>query len=418
LVDIIRPEGQRLRRNHFVPYIAIAVALLVASVYGFLRLKPAGPTLDRSEILIDTVKRGEMLRQVRGLGTLVPETVVMISAATDARVDHRNVLPGTLVTKNTVILELSNQELQQAALDARYRLREAEADYKLKKAQLRNELLAQQAKTAAAKYQYHSAEMERQKNEKLWALGLIPEFVSKTSAEQADELRGEYELAEKQVETFAGSVDVQLAAQRAKIDQQQALFALKTSQMNQLRVKPGIDGMLQELPVEVGQKVTAGTILARVAQPSQLKAELKIVETLSKDLRAGQLASIDTHNGVVTGHLTHVDPTVKNGSVTVDVSLDGVLPPGLRADLSIEGTIEVERLENVLYVARPVRAEANSTAQLFKVSKNGNDAVRVEVALGRMSTNTIEVLRGLNSGDSVVISDMSNWSTFERIRLR
>jgi HlyD family secretion protein len=381
-------------------------------------LKPAAPTVDKGVVWTDTVKRGSMLREVRGLGTLVPETIRLIPAATDGQVEERYLLPGVPVKANTAILLLQNPELQQAALDAEYQQKGAEAELNNLKAQLQNLLMDQTAKAAGVRSEFHQAQIQADTNEELFKLGLISDVVMKTSKVKAEELAKQNDIAERQVTTFASSMEPQLAVQQSKVDELRALSNLKRSQVAELRVTPGIDGVLQELDVEVGQKVTMGTVLARVAQPTHLKAQLKIAETQAKDVQIGQKASIDTHNGIISGHVTRIDPAVVNGTVTVDCSLEGTLPEGARPDLSVEGTIEIERLTNVIYVGRPVHGEADSTVGLFKVSADGSEATRVQVALGKTSVNTVEIKKGLQVGDTVILSDMSQWDNYDRIQLK
>jgi HlyD family secretion protein len=358
-----------------------------------------------------------MLREVRGLGTLVPETIRLIPAITDGTVETRYLLPGTLVKANTVILDMRNPELQQTALDAEYQLRGAEASLNNMKAQLENQLMDKRAQAAAIRSAFHTAALQKANNEKLYSLGLVADVVVKTSEVQAEELEKQNEIAEKQVQTFSDSIATQIAVQQANVDEKRAMYDLKKSQVDQLKVRPGIDGVLQDLTVEVGQKVTQGTVLARVAQPTHLKAALKIAETQAKDIQIGQKASVDTHNGIIAGHVMRIDPAVVNGTVTVDVALDGELPTGARPDLSVEGTVEIERLTDVLYVGRPVHGEANSTVGLFKVI-DGADAARVQVELGRTSVNTVEIKKGLQVGDTVILSDMSAWDNFDRVQLK
>jgi HlyD family secretion protein len=417
-VDIARPEAKRQKRIRRTIYIAAAVVLIPLVTYALSRLKPAAPSVDRATVWTDTVKRGPMLREVRGLGTLVPETIRLIPAITDGTVETRYLLPGTLVKANTVILDMRNPELQQGALDAEYQLRGAEAGLNNTKAQLENQLMDKRAQAASIRSAYHTAALQKDNNEKLFALGLVADFIVKTSAVQAEELEKQNDIAEKQVETFANSIAAQLAVQQANVDEKRAMYDLKKSQMDQLHIRPGIDGVLQELDVEVGQKVTQGTVLARVAQPTHLKAALKIAETQAKDIQIGQKASVDTHNGVIEGHVMRIDPAVQNGTVTVDVALDGALPPGARPDLSVEGTVEIERLTDVLFVGRPVHGEANSTVGLFKLVDGGSDAARIQVELGRTSVNTVEIRKGLQVGDTVVLSDMSAWDNFDRVQLK
>jgi HlyD family secretion protein len=399
-------------------YVLAALILIPLVTYALHTLKPAAPTVDKGVVWTDTVKRGSMLREVRGLGTLVPETIRLIPAATDGQVEERYLLPGVPVKANTAILLLQNPELQQAALDTEYQQKGAEAELKNLKAQLQNLLMDQTAKAAGVRSEFHQAQIQADTNEELFKLGLISDVVMKTSKVKAEELAKQNDIAEKQVTTFASSMEPQIAVQQSKVDELRALSDLKRSQVAQLRVTPGIDGVLQELDVEVGQKVTMGTVLARVAQPTHLKAQLKIAETQAKDVQIGQKASIDTHNGIISGHVTRIDPAVVNGTVTVDCSLEGTLPEGARPDLSVEGTVEIERLTDVMYVGRPVHGEADSTVGLFKVTADGSEATRVQVALGKTSVNTVEIKKGLQVGDTVILSDMSQWDNYDRIQLK
>lgn len=417
-MDIVRPEVKRKKKMRRIMYIAVAVVLIPLVTYALSRLKPAAPSVDSGTIWTGTVKRGPMLREVRGLGTLVPETIRLIPAATDGQVQRRYLLPGTPVQANTVIFDLVNPQLQQEELDAEYQLKGAEAAYDQTKAQLQNQLMDKRTLAASVSSQYRTAEMVKQTKEQLGANGLAPELDVKTAQVQAEELAKENDLAQKEVETFQNSIAAQLAVQQATVDEKRAMYQLKKTQMDELHIRPGIDGMLQELDVEVGQKVTMGTVLARVAQPSHLKAQLKIAETQAKDVLIGQQASVDTHNGIIPGHVTRIDPAVVNGTVTVDVGLDGPLPPGARPDLSVEGTVEIERLADVLFVERPVHGEANSTVGLFKLTDDGKEATRVQVALGRSSVNTVEILKGLQVGDKVILSDMSAWDNYDRVELK
>jgi HlyD family secretion protein len=417
-VDIVRPEIKRKKKMRRIMYIVAAVVLIPLVTYALSRLKPAAPSVDSGTIWTGTVKRGPMLREVRGLGTLVPETIRLIPAATDGQVQRRYLLPGTPVKANTVIFDLVNPQLQQEELDAEYQLRGAQAAYDQTKAQLENQLMDKRTLAASVSSQYRTAEMVKQTKEQLGANGLAPELDVKTAQVQAEELAKENDLAQKEVETFQNSIAAQLAVQEATVNEKRAMYELKKTQMDQLHIRPGIDGMLQELDVEVGQKVTMGTVLARVAQPSHLKAQLKIAETQAKDVLIGQQASVDTHNGIISGHVTRIDPAVVNGTVTVDVGLDGPLPAGARPDLSVEGTVEIERLTDVLYVERPVHGEANSTVGLFEVVDDGKEATRVQVQLGRSSVNTVEILKGLEVGDKVILSDMSAWDNYDRVQLK
>jgi HlyD family secretion protein len=417
-VDIARPEAKRKKKIRRTIYIAAAVVLIPLVTYALSKLKPAAPTVDSATVWTDTVKRGPMLREVRGLGTLVPETVRLIPAATDGQVVQRNLLPGTPLKADTVILEMSNPELQQAALDAEYQMKGAEANLEQTKALLQNQLMDKRTQAASLSSAYHTAVLDRDTNKQLADNGLVSDLIYKKSQVVAEELAKQDELAQKEVETFSNSIASQVAVQQASLDEKRAMYNLKKSQLDQLKIRPGIDGVLQELDVEVGQKVTQGTVLARVAQPTHLKAQLKIAETQAKDITIGQKASVDTHNGIIAGHVMRIDPAVVNGTVTVDVALDGELPQGARPDLSVEGTIELERLADVLYVGRPVHGEANSTVGLFKVVDDGGAAVRVQVQLGRTSVNTVEIVKGLQIGDKVILSDMSAWDNYDRVQLK
>jgi HlyD family secretion protein len=417
-VDIARPEAKRKKKIRRTIYIAAAVVLIPLVTYALSKLKPAAPTVDTATVWTDTVKRGPMLREVRGLGTLVPETIRLIPAATDGQVVQRNLLPGTPLKADTVILEMSNPELQQTALDAEYQMKGAEANLEQTKALLQNQLMDKRTQAASISSAYHTAVLDKDTNQQLAANGLVSDLIYKKSQVVAEELAKQDELAQKEVDTFSNSIASQIAVQQATVDEKRAMYNLKKSQLDQLKIRPGIDGVLQELDVEVGQKVTQGTVLARVAQPTHLKAQLKIAETQAKDITIGQKASVDTHNGIIAGHVMRIDPAVVNGTVTVDVALDGELPQGARPDLSVEGTIELERLADVLYVGRPVHGEANSTVGLFKVVDDGGAAVRVQVQLGRTSVNTVEIVKGLQIGDKVILSDMSAWDNYDRVQLK
>lgn len=417
-MDIARPEAKRKKRIRLSIYVGAALLLAVAVTAALARLKPAAPSVDRSTIWTDTVKRGPMLRDVRGLGTLVPETVWVIPAATDGRVEKRYLLPGTPTKANTVILDLSNPQLQQEALDAQYQLKGAEASYEQTKAQLQNQLMDKRTQAAAISSQYRTAEMEKESFERLGKLGLKADLDVRTAEVQAEELAKQNDLAQQEVQTFENSISAQLAVQQANIDQKRALWELKRAQVEQLHVRAGVDGVLQELDVDIGQRVTQGTPLAKVSQPTQLKAALQIAETQAKDIQIGQKASIDTHNGIIPGHVMRIDPSVANGTRTVDVKLDGPLPPGAVPDLSVEGTVEIERLTDVLYVGRPVHGDANSTIGLFKLVEGGSEAVRIPVEIGSESVNTVEIRKGLSVGDSVILSDMSPWDNYDRVELK
>ncbi len=417
-MDIARPDVKRKKNVRRIVYGALALVLIPLVTLALSRLKPAAPSVDRATVWTDTVKRGPMLREVRGLGTLVPETIVLIPAATDGRIEQRYILPGTPVKATTPILKLSNPELQQTTVDAEFQLKGAEAQYNSLKAQLQNQLMDLRTRAAGVSSDYQQAKLNAERQAELFKQRVGAEIDFKLAEVRASELAKQNDIAEKEVDTFANSIEAQLSVQQSRVEQQKALYELKKSQLDQLEIRPGIDGMLQELDVEVGQKVTQGTVLARVAQPTHLKAQLRIAETQAKDIEIGQKASVDTHNGVIAGKVMRIDPAVQNGTVTVDVSLEGPLPQGARPDLSVEGTIEIERLTDVLYVGRPVHGEANSTVGLFKLTDGGQEASRVQVTLGRTSVNTVEIVKGLQIGDQVILSDMSAWDNFDRVQLK
>lgn len=417
-MDIARPEIKRRKMIRRYVYAGVAVVAVVLVTAALARLKPAAPSVDRSTIWTDTVKRGSMLREVRGLGTLVPETIQVVPAVSAGRVEKRFVLPGTALKASTVILQLTNPQLQQETLDAEYQLKGAQATLEQTKATLQNQLMDKRTSAASISSQYRTAEMTKTYYEQLGKLGLKSELDVKTEEVQAEELAKEDKLAQEEVTTFENSIPAQLAVQQANVDQKRALYGLKKSQLDNLNVRAGIDGVLQELDVDVGQQVTEGAVLAKVAQPTQLKASLQIAETQAKDIALGQKASIDTHNGIIPGHVMRIDPAVVNGTRTVDVKLDGALPPGAVPDLSVEGTIEIERLADVLYVGRPVHGDPDTTVGLFKLTDGGNQAERVPVQLGRASVNTIEILKGLQVGDQVILSDMSAYDNDDRVELK
>ena len=416
-MDIPRPDVARKRRLRRVMYGVAGIILVPLITWGLSTLKPAAPTVEKATVWTDTVKRGPMLIQVRGLGTLVPEEILWIPATTDGRVVRRFVLPGSPVTADTVVLELTNPELEQLALDAEWQLRAAQAQLNSLKAQLESQLLDQKAAAATVQSEYQQAKLNAEKDEELAKLGLGASLNVKLSKAKAEALTTRNAIEQQRLQVSSDSVKAQLDAQKARVEQLRALYELKRTQLDSLRVRAGAEGVLQELPVEVGQRVTAGTILAKVAQPTRLKAQLKIPETQAKDVQIGQVASIDTRNGIIPGSVMRVDPAVQNGTVTVDVKLEGALPKGARPDLSVDGTIEIERLRDVLYVGRPAFGQPNSTVGIFKLETGGKEATRVQVKLGRSSVNTIEILSGLQVGDQVILSDMSAWDAFNRIRL-
>lgn len=419
-MDIQRPAAVAQQKKRKRILVGVAAVLAVAGVSVVLaRLKPAAPTVERSTVWIDTVKRGAMLRQVRGLGTLVPvdEARRWLPSATQGRVERIILRPGAQVTPDTVILELADPQLQQQKLEAENQLRAAEADLASLKARLDTERLNQKSAAATVESDYEQARLEREVNEDLAKDGLVSNLVLKQSTVRAESLRTRANLEKERVAVAEESVRAQLLAQQARVDQLRTLYTLRAQQVDQLRVRAGMSGVLEQVPVEVGQQVAPGTNVARVADPNRLKAELRIAETQARDLAIGQVASVDTRNGIIPGKVVRIDPAAQNGTVTVDVELTGELPRGARPDLSVDGTVELERLDNVLYVGRPAFGQENSAVGLFRLDASG-EAARTQVQLGRSSVNTIEIKGGAKEGDQLVLSDMSAWDAFDRVRLR
>jgi HlyD family secretion protein len=417
-MDIPRKSQARKR---LVRRILLGVLLLgsVAGISWYLqRLQPAAPSVDRATVWIDTVKRGEMIRQVRGIGTLVPLEIRWLPAITDGRVEQKLALPGAHVNPDTVLLVLSNPQLELETLNAEWDWKAAESAYTDLKVKLDNQQLAQEAEAARIRSDHSQASLRAEADENLAKLGLIPDLTLKLDKVTAQELGNRLEIEKRRLEANKDSIKAQLEVQRVKVEQLKAVYELKKSQFGQLRVRAGVSGVLQLLPVEVGQRVTPGTNLARVADPTKLKAELKIPETQAKDIQIGQSASVDTRNGIIPARVIRVDPSVINGTRTVDVALLGELPKGAVPDLSVDGTIELERLTDVVYVGRPVQGQPESLITLFKLDPRSDEAVRVQVKLGRSSVNAIEIRDGLKPGDQVILSDMSAQDSFNRIRLR
>ena len=395
-----------------------AVLLIGGVTYGLSRLRPAAPTVDRATVWSDEVKRGPMLRELRGIGTLVPEDIQWIPAQTEAQVDRIVLRPGAIVKSDSIILELSNLTLKRDVLDAEYQLKAAEADYANLKVQVNSELLNQRAAEAGVRSEYEQAKIQHAVDEKLAAEGIGSTVTAELSKVKEEQLAVRVQLEADRTKNTADAAQARLQAQMSHVDQQRALYELRHAELEALHVRAGLNGVLQLVPVEVGQHVLPGTNLARVADPKRLKAEIKVAETQAKDAVIGQKATVDTRNGVVVGHVSRIDPSVQNGTVTMDVAIDGPLPDGARPDLSVDGTIEVENLKDVLYVGRPVHGASQSTISLFKLSSDGSEATRVNVKLGRSSVNTVEILQGLQVGDRVILSDMSQWDNYDRVRLK
>ncbi|MGD0989448.1 MAG: HlyD family efflux transporter periplasmic adaptor subunit [Candidatus Sulfotelmatobacter sp.] len=418
-MDIARPEFKTLKRRRQITWTAIGVVCLAAVTAAVSRLKPAAPEVERSTVWTDTVKRGPMLRQVRGLGSLIPsqEFTRQIPAETDATIVQIRMLPGTIVAPDTILLDMSNPQVEQEAVDAKLQLKAAEAQYQSLRVTLQSNLMNQKANAATVNADYAQAKLQADTDKSLYDLGVISGLAYKNSKSKADELTTRNNIEGERIEIGQKAIESQLAEQQAKVDQIRVLADLKQKQLNALRVRAGIAGVLVDLPLQVGQHVLPGTMLAKVVQPDHLIAELKIAETQARDVQIGQPAVVDTHNGTVGGTVMRVDPAVQNGTVTVDVKLTGDLPKGARPDLSVDGTIDLERLDNVLFVGRPAFGQENSTISLFKLDQDGKGAVRVPVKVGRASVNSIQVLEGLHEGDTVILSDMSRNDNADRIRL-
>ena len=417
-MDIQRPSNARAKRIRRILYAAIALVSITGVTYGVTRLRPAAPAVDKATIWTDEVKRGPMIRDVRGVGTLVPVDIRWIPARTDSRVDRIVLRPGAIVKPDSIILELSDPILQRETLDAEYQLKAAQADLENLKVQINSELLNQKSFTAAVRSDFEQAKLQHEVDEKLRAEGIGAEVTAKLSKVKAEQLAIRVKLEEDRTKNAEDSAVARLQAQQSHVEQQRALYDLKRSERDSLHVRAGIEGVLQLLPVDVGQHVTPSTNLARVADPKHLKAEIKIPETQAKDITIGQPASVDTRNGILKGQVSRIDPSVQNGTVTVDVLFGGPLPNGARPDLSVDGTIELENLKDVLYVGRPVHGQSDSTIGLFKMVEDGSEGLRVSVKLGKSSVNAVEILQGLKVGDKVILSDMSAWDAFDRVRLR
>src|SRR3984893_5168087 len=406
-MDIARPSNAKKKRIKQAIYAGVGLLAVVLVSVGLSRLKPAAPTVERAVVWPAKVERGPMVRQVRGLGTLTPEDIRWIPATTQGRVEKIILRPGTAVKAGDVVLELTNPQLEQQLQDATLKLQAAEAGLANTKVQLDNDLLQQRAASAGIEADYNKAKMQAQMNEALAKDQLGSDLVLKQSQVDADSLGVRNQISKDQLASKTDSIRAQLSVQQSLVDQARALLRLTQQQRDELKVRAGLDGMLQLVPVEVGQQVAPGTNLARVANPSRLKAEIKIAETQAKDIQIGQKAEVDTRNGVVQGRVVRIDPSVQNGTRTVDVTLIGELPRGAVPDLSVDGTIELERLNDVLFVGRPARGQEQSTGSLFRLQ--GDDATRVPVIFGRSSVSLIEIRSGLKAGDSVVLSDMSAW---------
>ena len=418
MVDIARPASvakkKKIRR---VIFATLAIVAISGITFAVSQLKPAAPSVDRAAVWIDTVKEGPMLRLVRGSGTLVPEEIRWIPARTSGRVERILLRPGATVSPGTVILELSNPELQQQVKEAELAFQSAQANFNNRKTELESSLLSQQASVAGVKSQYEDAALQLELQEKLLKDGLVPEIQVKQFRSREAELKNRLAIEEKRLAMSQAGIKSQMAPQEAAVDQARATYALRVQQLAELSVKAAMDGVLQLVPVEVGAQVGPGTNLARVANPTKLKAEVRIAETQTKDIRIGQQAEVDTRNGIIKGRVSRIDPSAVGGTVGVDITLEEALPDGARPDLSVDGTITLEKLDKVIYVGRPAFGQEHSKVSLFKLIGTTGEAQRVQVSLGRSSVNQIEIVEGLRPGDQVILSDMSAQDAYDRIRL-
>ncbi|SDS65884.1 HlyD family secretion protein [Opitutus sp. GAS368] len=416
-MDIARPNAAKEKRRKRLIYGSVAALVLIGITVALSRLKPAAPTVERNLVWIDTVKRGPMVRQVRGLGTLVPEEIRWISARTQGRVDKIVLRPGAIVETGSLILELRNPDVVSAAANANSQLAAAEAQLANQRMQLESQLLAAEAEAARAKSNFETTKLRSDVQEQLFRDGLVSELDLKLAQATAADGAISNAIEQKRYVFAKDSIKPQLAVQEAEVERLRSLAQLRQEELDALQVRSPMAGVLSALPVEVGAQVQPGSNIARVADPSKLKAEIHIAETQARDIAIGQLAQVDTRNGIVEGKVARIDPAVQNGTVLVDVTIVNELPRGARPDLSVDGTIELERLNEVVYVGRPAFGQEKSTVGIFKLVEGSNDAVRTQVQLGRSSVNTIEIVGGLQPGDRVILSDMSPWDSNDRVRL-
>lgn len=416
-MDITRPELTRRKNRRRIIIGISTAALFIAVGTALLRLEPAAPSVARASVWVDTVRQGEMLRQVRGPGVLAPKEIRWVSAQTAGRVERILVRPGAAVEPDTVIVEMSNPDLVQQTEEARFAVIAAEADLTERELRLSSQQLDMHIAVTNARTQYEGAKLQANAEKDLSERGIVSTIQYRRSELLAEQLKFRLEAEQERLAQFATSVNAQTASQRARIDQQRNAYERRLAQLESLQVKAGIAGVLQQVPVEEGQRVSLGANIARVARPDDLQAELRIAETRARDIQIGQLVKVDTRNGIVDGHVIRIDPAVQAGTVQVDVELDGELPRGARPDLSVDGSIELERLENVVYTGRPAFGQPNSTISLFKLIEGGREAIRVPVRLGHSSVNAIEIIQGLAPGEQVILSDTSAWADHDRIQL-
>jgi len=418
-MDIKRPPKSKLKKRiRTIALVVIGIAAIGGITFGLTRLKPAAPTLERSTAVIDTVKRGPFHREVRGNGTLVPQLVRWVPAPANGRVEKIPVQAGVVVGFDTVIVELSNPQMEQEAMDAEFQVKAAEADKESLRTRLESESMTQESAIAGINAQYSQAKLQLETDEVLGKQGLVPDLMLKISRMQVQTLNNRLKVERDRLAVGSKSIRAQINAQESRIQQLRALARLKRDQATGLKVRAGTSGVLQEVSVQVGQQVTPGFNIARVADPASLKAELKIPETQIKDVKLGQPVAVDTRNGIIQGEVQRIDPAAREGTFTVDVTLTGPLPSSARPDLSVDGTIELERLTDVLHVGRPAFGQGQQTVGLFRLTPDGQEAIRVQVTLGRSSVSTIEIVSGLKEGDQIILSDTTSMDSYDRIRVR
>ena len=413
-MDIKRAPQKKTRRNLLIAGGAVA---LVATTVALSNLEARAPGISRSELWVDSVQRGTMVRQVRAPGTLVPENIRYVAAVTAGRVEARPLRPGSPVKSSTILLELSNPEVQLQALEAQRQLTQAEQDLVTLKTTLETNRLSQASMVAQMRTLRATALRDAAVTEGLDAKGLSSKNEVERARDVAIELQARLDLEQQRLDILSSAMGEQLSKARANLEQMRAVARFQQERVASMRVNAGLDGELQTLPLELGQWVVPGQVLATVAQPGRLKAVLRVPETQAKDIVIGQKTAVDTRNGIIDGRVMRVDPISTNGTVTVEIALEGELPKGARADLSVDGVIELERLEQVLYVGRPAYGQPEQAIGLFRIEPDGKTAIRMSVRLGRASVSTIEVLQGLQTRDSVIISDMSRFDNVNRVRI-
>jgi HlyD family secretion protein len=418
MVDYARPESVvRKKKIKRIAYSVAGLLAIVAVTLGVSRLRPAAPSVERGTLLIDTVKRGPMVRNVRGTGTLVPEDIRWIPATTAGRVEKIVLRSGATVQADSIIVELSNPDLQQSVVEAKLQLDSAEAQLINRRAELEKELLTQRSATAEVGSNFRQAELKAQADESLFKDRLLDELTTKIDRAKADDLKNRFAIEQQRLEMSEKTIKSQLAVQEAEVNRLRTVYQLRTQQLDKLHVRAGINGILQTVPVEVGAQLQAGANIARVADPSRLKAELRVPETQAKDVEPRQVAEVDTRNGFVKGKVCRIDAAAVNGTVTVDVCLEGELPRGARPDLTVDGTVVLENLPDVIQVGRPAFGQDAATISLFKVDPTTGEAVRTQVQLGRSSVTSVEIIKGLKPGDQVILTDMSAWDAYDRVRV-